>query len=533
MKYLLLLFLLLAAGAGRAQTTPPTAGSLEAFYDGLDAYQTPRYRPEPGLEVLRLPSNFSNEDLAALHLGERQLVRVDLVYTAFRLDPKFSQRQLNLGRLRNLAARIPGILENESLSWSLVEQTGCNSPAGCQEYFHGFVLYLEKRYLAADTRREADTLVAKLDSRTKKLARAREARKKRGKPIPCAYPQSYYKLRKINRRLRRAFRCPDQLNQTVRFRAEADATGRIRSVSILGDSTLPCRAELARQLQGNFAFANGFKVGRLRFPFAVEGLVRLPLRRHSLGVTGYFLADSLVKKYRVRLRNEDCVARQLRPGEPLDDDPLPNPDAGVVSKVLSRHPEWRKQVVVADVTGSMYPYTLDLLTWLQLSALQEAKTFVFFNDGNDAPDKKKQVGSTGGLYDVTTADFGLIKAKVLEAMLAGGGGDAPENDGEALRRAQELVPDATEIIWLADNHTSPRDVRLLKNTRAQVRIVLCGAHRFVNTRYLSLARRHGFTLHTLEGDLTNLSALLEGQTVTIQGLEYLVTRDGFRLVKKL
>jgi hypothetical protein len=347
-------------------------------------------------------------------------------------------------------------------------------------------------------------------------------------------------MKELTRRLKRAYTCKNQPLQTVDFRAEVDKAGRILGVSVTSKYELLCREELAGAIEKSLSFSNGFRVGNSRFPFAVTGRVILPVRRKRLAITGYFLADSVVEKYRIRMYSHDCVARMLKPGEKLEDAPLSskeasllNPDAGTISKVLTRHPDWNKRVVVADVTGSMAPYTLDLLTWLQLSALQEEKTFVFFNDGDDAPDKKKTIGSTGGLYHVRTTDFNLIKGKVLEAMLAGGGGDAPENDGEAITYALKLVPDATEVILLADNHTFPRDTKLLKNVGAKVRIILCGATGFVNPKYLTLARKHGFTLHTLETDITNLSGVLEGQTVTIQGAQYLLTKDGFKLVKAL
>ena len=118
---LLSLLLALLAFAAPAQPGGASSRELEAFYDQLNAYPVPRYKPtRAGYQLLTLPSNFSNEELAALHVGDKQLVRIDLVYTAYRLDPKFNQRQLNLGRIRNLAARLPGILENEALTWNLV-----------------------------------------------------------------------------------------------------------------------------------------------------------------------------------------------------------------------------------------------------------------------------------------------------------------------------------------------------------------------------------------------------------------------------
>ncbi|WP_201982828.1 hypothetical protein [Hymenobacter rubidus] len=531
MKCLLLLVLLLSSFAGLSQ--PVSQRKLEEFYDQLNPYQTRKYRPERGYQLLTLRSNFSAEDLTALRLDGRQLVRVDLVYSAFRLDPEFSQRELNLGRFRNLAAQVPGILANKAITWHLVEQTGCTSPAECQGYFHGFVLYIEKRYTAADTRREADALLRTLDTRTARFEKTRAARVVHSKPIGCNYPRSRYRLKDVAKSLKRAYRRPVKQPTTLAFRAEVDRAGVVQRLAIEPDSVAPYWPELAEKLRESFAFMSGFRVGKEAYPFTFTGVVRLPLRAKSLRVTGYFLADSVMRKYGIRMRADDCVARLYRPGEPRDDAPLPNPDANVVSKVMARHPEWRKQVVVADVTGSMAPYTLDLLTWLQLSTLQQEKTFVFFNDGNDAPDQSKVIGHTGGLYDVKTADFERIKSKVLEAMLAGGGGDAPENDGEAIARALELVPDATEIILLADNHTFPRDISLLKKGGPHVNIILCGATTFINPNYLSLAREYGFSLHTVEADITNLSTKLAGQTITLNGAQYLITKQGFQLIKML
>ena len=131
-----------------------------------------------------------------------------------------------------------------------------------------------------------------------------------------------------------------------------------------------------------------------------------------------------------------------------------------------------------------------------------------------------------------TNSYEAIKQKVLETMRAGGGGDAPENDAEAIRYAQQLTSDSTDIILIADNYTFPRDAKLLKNTTAHVRIILCGVHDYINPRYLVLARKHGFSLHTIEADIMDLSKLLEGEIITIQGQQYEVTKDGFKLIRK-
>ncbi|MCA8833398.1 hypothetical protein [Hymenobacter pini] len=545
------LLLVLVSVTARAQTSLPTAADLDAFYDQLNAYRTARYQPLPELEALQLPSTFSGADVAALRLRERHIVRVDLVYTAFRLNPAFNQRQLNLGRIRNLAAAVPGLLQDESVTWTLVEQTGCNSPTECQPFFHGFVVYVARHATAATMRADLDSLTRKLRVLEKKRPKA--GKKAQGKKVACNLPGSRFTNRQMARSLRRLYKCPEREAQLVKFQLTVDARGTVQKVKVLPTARPVCVAELEDAIRQSVAFTSGFPIDRKMFPFLATGAIRLPigplqlLGPADMGFTHFALPDSAARLYRVFLKhknkqhkNDYCEARITKKGELLAaaDTAAPElalpPDANVVSRVLQRHPEWSKEVVVTDVTGSMFPYTYDLLAWLQLSALEDEKTFVFFNDGNDQPDKDKRVGKTGGLYHVRTDSYEAIKNKLIETMKAGGGGDAPENDAEALLYAQQLAaaPDSAELILIADNYTFPRDARLLKNTTAHVRIILCGVHDYINPKYLALARKHGFSLHTIEADLLDLSKLLEGETITIQGQQYQVTKDGFKLVRK-
>ena len=545
-KPFLLACLLLLAGAAAGQT-PPSDPELNSFYDQLNAYRTVRYQPLPDLEALLLPSSFSGADLRALHLQSRHIVRVDLVYTAFRFNPAFNQQQLNLNRIRNLAAGVPGLLQDESVTWTLVEQTGCTSATECQPFFHGFVVYVARHATAASNRADLDSLTRKLRLLEKKLSKKK---KSQGKKVACNLPTTRFTNRQMARQLRRRYTCTERTPQVVRFELTLDEHGAPQRVQVQPTGTPLCTEQLEAAIRQSVVFASGFRINHRQFGFTVKGAVRMPLRRWrlfappDLSITSIALPDSAARLYRVFLKKRDrahkndyCEARITKAGELLaaaDTTGVPDVpyDAGVVSRVMKRHPEWPKEVVVTDATGSMFPYTYDLLAWFQLSVLDAGKTFVFFNDGNDAPDKAKRVGRTGGLYHVKTDSYGLIKNKLIETMKAGGGGDAPENDAEALLYARRLTSDSTDVILIADNYTFPRDAKLLQHTTGHVRIILCGVRDYINPRYLTLARQHGFTLHTLEGDIENLSKLLEGQVITIQGQQYEVTRNGFKLVRK-
>ena len=61
----------------------------------------------------------------------------------------------------------------------------------------------------------------------------------------------------------------------------------------------------------------------------------------------------------------------------------------VIFNVLKRNKQFKSKLIVADLTGSMYPYAQQISTWLKLQFLKDSTSqhFVFFNDG----DKKKDI----------------------------------------------------------------------------------------------------------------------------------------------
>ncbi len=526
---LLFLFWLMALTAPPPAAAQSLKNGLEFFYDQLNAFPVPRYRPDSARTYVLVPGDFDSERLARLDLGHREVVRVDLVYSAFRLNPEFNQRQLNLGRLRSLLAQLPALANQPALRWNLIEQTGCTTPAQCQGYFHGFVLYTEAPRTKAVALAEADTLRRRLDRLAPALARAKDGPPlRRGLPLPvvCEYPVSRYLLADIGKRLKDNYHCPIKTPaQKLAFRAEVDARGTVLRAEIVNLPPGGCGPVLAEALVQSLGFSTAFRVGSRLFPFTVTGVVQVPIRKDGFVITNYLLADSILYRYGVRSNRLGCVARSDAPG---DGPAGPAPEA--LRAVLARHPDWHPDVVVADATGSMLPYTVDLLTWLQLATGQGEHSFVFFNDGDDAPDTRKPLGHTGGLHEIRSADYGAVKAKLLEAMTSGGGGDQAENDGEALLRAHALRPEARQIVWLADNQSFPRDTKLLDGTQLPVRLVLCGATGGPNPKYLALARERGYSLHTLGTDLTSLSALHVGQVITVEGVRYEVTKEGFRQV---
>ncbi len=191
------------------------------------------------------------------------------------------------------------------------------------------------------------------------------------------------------------------------------------------------------------------------------------------------------------------------------------PDSTIM-EVLKRN-VWKNAVVVGDVTASMYPYTAQLLIWLQLYSLNSLSyQYVFFNDGNDKPDEKKRPGKTGGIYYQQCVHYDQVKELVKLAMEKGTGGDFPENVTEALLGAEKQFPKAACNMLIADNWAAIRDKELIAQLRKPVMVILCGVrNNDVNIDYLNLALKTKGSVHLMEDDISNLSKLKEGEVLTI------------------
>ncbi|HMO40289.1 MAG TPA: hypothetical protein PKC76_13925 [Saprospiraceae bacterium] len=205
-----------------------------------------------------------------------------------------------------------------------------------------------------------------------------------------------------------------------------------------------------------------------------------------------------------------------------------------VLNALNRNPNWKKMLVVTDLTGSMSPYTAQLLLWFKLAEnTGKVEHLIFFNDGDDKPDSLKTIGTTGGVYSLQPQTFEQIAQLANEVVIRGNGGDEPENNIEALLQGLKQCPHCDEVIMIADNWATPRDIELAHLLKRPVRIILCGTEEGINTAYLNLARQTGGSLHTIEEDLYDLLEMNEGQEIQI-GREVFTIRNGrFELSKRI
>ncbi len=203
-------------------------------------------------------------------------------------------------------------------------------------------------------------------------------------------------------------------------------------------------------------------------------------------------------------------------------------------KVIARNRDWQKMLVVTDLTGSMAPYTAQLLLWFKLNENKGlVEYFVFFNDGNEMMNEDKEIGKTGGIYAKDAKTFREVAQLAQETVSNGFGGDLPENNIEAILHGIENCPDCEDVVMIADNWATPRDMALLSKVTKPIRIVLCGTHNGVNPNYLNLALKTGGSVHTIEQDLTELVKLNEGEEIRIGKEIFVIKKGRFEFLKRM
>jgi hypothetical protein len=205
----------------------------------------------------------------------------------------------------------------------------------------------------------------------------------------------------------------------------------------------------------------------------------------------------------------------------------------VFLKVLKRNVKWKNKLIVCDITGSMYPYIGQVLLWYKLNYAGEKTTqLCFFNDGDAKSDNEKIIGETGGIYYCDKCKEDSLEDVMVKAMAGGCGGDAPENDLEALIKASNKMTGFKELILVGDNNCDVKDISLLKNLNIPVRVIVCGSQDRIGSDYLEIAYKTKGSLHTIEQDIEDIASLKEGSAINIGGRKYKLHKGKFILINK-
>lgn len=490
-----------------------------AIYATAKQMSLRQYQVDSSRAFLALPSSFGKEWVREVHFTDRRISRIDLVNTSFRESLDFDQKGLDLKRIQQLIALNPNLLDNKFFEWRIIEQTGCSSAPGCQSFYHGFVIYYDPYYTKETSAVEVDSIQKELLNFQIFIRQNAERLRINYDRIPCEYPQSIYSSEYLTDQIERRYSCSEAFKGRVFFHAEMDYKGRVTTVQVKG-RRFPCKESLSSTLKSILRWDRGLVIGSHQYGLGVEGFVEFPLKGEHVNFSEYIIADSLKAKFQMLQQYSQCVAYET---DTVFRALLPIMPKKVVSKALVRN-DYRPSLFVVDVTGSMYPYTSDLLKWLKAATLEQPAHFVFFNDGDDKPTHAKSIGNTGGLYHIYSGDFKEIRDRMFQAMRNGGGGDPPENNFEALLSGlSKITNKANQIVMVADNNSYPRDEHLLKGYQGKVSIILCHTEKGVHTGYLNLAKKMGWSLHTSSSDISDFTPSI----ISFDGMRYRWTITGY------
>lgn len=480
-KYFLFLFILFASTKGFCQKT--------VF---IEKYALPAEPNKPGQVIVQMPFGYSNVltvtgDTAGLKTAGD--IFIDVACTDYPINA--SLVSLNKSRVASFLKRFPFVQESQLAQVNFFQQTDGALREKAMTMFHGLVI----KFRPKQSVENAKTEVVKLED----IVRT-------GTPPPAAKPVTIAKkkdsavsdLERILAQRPRKFQNGTWYIQVGR--------GGIASV----DNDLKKKSKL-----------DSFITREPKDAYD-EGLISKSEYKEFKGATSiriyyprWFVLDSVLPK------KPEPVA--VKPTYVTKTNKIP--DSSIL-KILDRN-KWEHATIVVDVTGSMYKYTAQLLIWIKANPIgSKAKNFVFFNDGDNMPDKDKKLGNTGGIYSRNCKSYTEIESLMKSTMLKGGGGDYPENNIEALLKSEKDFPTAEYQVMIADNWAAIKDKVLWQYLTKPVRVVVCGATEFnVNIDYLNLARKTKGSVHLMESDLYNLNGLKEGEILKV-GKNTFVVKNG-------
>lgn len=472
-------------------------------------------------------------------------------------------------RLQSAKSNIcPHLLDNKAIDIIAVRQKDCSDATSAKKLFHGVVVHYQPLPDSASRARELSEMRKVLDSTPKRSAEKEKTFLANGRP--CFRIEPMVEKRE-DRKTRYQYTEKDGFEQIFDNKEEAQnfsnsraelrqkicdsidaafdtaleahrAEVRDSKIKDIDKSIFPCQyiqtitimqGEARNVVDSSF---NYMEKGRVvaNFKTRKEAEIMENRRRDSIKTYCDSIDASIWTKPPTPSGRSTALDSFVSPYTYSYAYTPPNIVDTTFAAVFRRNPKWTDVAVIADVTGSMSPYNAKMLQWLKLqSGDARIRFFSFFNDGDMTPDNKKVIGKTGGIYNGKSNEYDEVEKLMTKAMMAGCGGDGPENNIEALLRTAEECPDCKEFVMVADALAPVKDISLLAKIKKPVRIILCGTQWAIHPDYLNLALATGGSIHTIEQDIENLARLREGEKITIDGKEFVLQSGKFVPVYRL
>ena len=424
-------------------------------------------------------------------------ISVEYIYSQY-THSQPGQKELDRDRFAALQRLAPDLFKDAGIQWEVTVQTMATTADSARALFHGFVI----RYQPPVTEERKESIKTELDDLV-------ECAKKRPPFDAPKFPGGPDSL-KI--RLEKLIKFPKNelttkgTSKTALIEFQIDtATGKPTRIRVSKGAS----AKHNEYIKAVLSNLSGWQKGNPSIEFSL-------LIQFTLGADGLPQVESqLLRGYNPSKCNG------------LKSDSL-------VMKVMARNKDWKKMLVVEDVTGSMMPFIADLLLWNALKGnLQNTSHFVFFNDGDTKDPEEKLIGSTGGLYHTKPKNVEVLEETMISAIAGGDGDDTPENDIEAVLAGINACPECEEVVLIADNGATPRDLELVTKITKPVHVILCGVRYAPNPAHLYIAWKTKGSLHTIREDITKLATMEEGQSITVMGKTFKILNGKFVPVAKM
>jgi hypothetical protein len=470
-----------------------------------------------------------------------EIYSINLVYTQYKLSEQFNQIQLNEKRMNKLYQKMPLIKNNGMIKWLLTEQTDCQDKNSCLDFFHGIVIKLKDKvtirefnllddyynlyksayintYNSKISKELPVGFIEQCDTVIKKVRSSNQLAKIK----TISFESDYQLIKYLNKNLK------TNPQFSLHFIYDKD-----NNLEFHPDYPLPIKQKEVLNYVRNQViikrakYQNKYIDAEFDITFDFRTLKQIKTSQRLLLPSGQFVSEEeamFTSVKTVQCKKIDTVTLRTLIYKQSPD---------LILKVLDRNKQWKNCLVVTDVTGSMYPYLAQFKLWHQQNIQYSTnRQFVFFNDGNRTPDKSKVMGKVGGVYFIKTAHFDSLINLMQLAMMRGNGGDVPENNIEAVLTGIKRGQQIKEVIMIADNMATPRDLDLLSQVRVPIRLILCGTHTGpFNVNYLNMIKKIKGSIHTIEEDLNGISSIKEGETLQLEGYKYVYKKGSFKLIE--
>jgi hypothetical protein len=544
MKSIPFLFLLLSVSYSFGQSSKRIESILASPRIQLPKLNLPETETTKYIPCDFAGTNFSKESLAQL-IQSLTTIKVYYVYTQYKQSASFDQLSLDRKRLTWFAATFPSVMSDFLVDWQILEQTGCTDYTQGDSYFHGFVLVHRP---AADSKMRADeinSIAAYIDNPTETFdepqidpivtqlpAKASSSNTSINNTVNRTAPAKFLEgeTALLNHFRNNLENSPDVTPQridkwvSVSFIVKADST--VDSL-VFKETYVPAAKDQVE---------NAFDKMPEWIPATVNGRpvdsqVNMEIRvSYAADVNGLYTRDGIKPDFSDSQKNVPVVEEESTSVNLLVKPEPITVKSSAVYKGLELFKGKTNTALVMDVTGSMTTHIAAMLHWVRLYHLNSPFTsYTFFNDGDMKTTKQKKIGETQGIY--MAQNFEEVGDVIKKAMMKGNGGEAPENDLEAVIHAFTNDANAHSVVLVGDNYSEVRDLELLTNITRPVHVILCAAPKFVRCDYLSIAKETG-GLFILNGETFDLSAVQKGEIIQIQKIDYKYTGSTFETLYK-